>query len=236
MDVHSQAFQVCTAACLVKLIGSKTQICTLSDFPPDYCNAGSVGPVAVTAGPISSPPGGISAAPVSVAPVLPTSVSPHSSNFPTAPLSPPQLRRHLRHQFLHPQLRLLLLLQFLPPQLQLLLLRPVPRPTVPTSSTAPVPPPTVPTSSTPPISSPTAPSAPVLPLTSPPSPTAPIPAPTSSTECTDSDGTFAVDDFLQNQDCTWLADNQSLFGYLCRFLDVAVACKKTCNACQYFYP
>jgi hypothetical protein len=75
----------------------KTQICTLSDFPPDYCNAGSVGPVAVTAGPISSPPitGGITAAPVSVAPVLPTSVSPHSSNFSYCTTFSPQLRRLL---------------------------------------------------------------------------------------------------------------------------------------------
>jgi hypothetical protein len=39
-----------------------------------------------------------------------------------------------------------------------------------------------------------------------------------------------------NRDCTWLGNNLTLFGYLCKFLEVASACKVTCNACSYFEP
>ncbi len=124
----------------------KSQICLLSEYPPDYCNAASMRPAtaAVTVPPVSSP---------------------SFISFPTAP-----------------------------------------------------------TFSFPPIASPIVPSS---------SPVA-APSPTSSKECADSGDTFSVDFLLEKKDCTWLAENQSMIGYLCRYLDVAAVCKKTCDACQYF--
>lgn len=60
-------------------------------------------------------------------------------------------------------------------------------------------------------------------------------APTAE-KCADTGDTFTVVDIDQTKDCTWLAENQSKFGFLCQFVDVAAACKETCNVCQVFYP
>jgi hypothetical protein len=54
--------------------------------------------------------------------------------------------------------------------------------------------------------------------------------------CADSDDdTIFIDELIGRKDCVWLGENP-LFGYLCNFIDVAAACKKTCDACDYFYP
>jgi hypothetical protein len=54
-------------------------------------------------------------------------------------------------------------------------------------------------------------------------------------ECGDTTDTFPIDDILGNKDCAWLAENRVAFGYLCELIDVAAACKVTCNTCQYFF-
>jgi len=77
-----------------------------------------------------------------------------------------------------------------------------------------------------------------------PSPTLPVPQPNPPdpdtlpplNKCADTDDTFSVDDTVGSRDCTWLGNNQLRFGYLCKFIDVAAACKVTCDACQYFQP
>ena len=84
------------------------------------------------------------------------------------------------------------------------------------------------TSQTSPVASPTAP----VPQPSPPDPDT-LPDPNN---CADTDDTFSVDDTVGSRDCAWLVINQLLFGYLCKFVDVAAACKVTCGACQYFEP
>jgi secreted trypsin-like serine protease len=64
----------------------KAQICSLSDYPPDYCNTASLGPVVATARPVSSPPtAGSTAAPV----FSPTVFSPTVSSSPTVRVSLP---------------------------------------------------------------------------------------------------------------------------------------------------
>jgi secreted trypsin-like serine protease len=65
---------------------------------------------------------------------------------------------------------------------------------------------------------------------------APVGASPTAEICVDTAGTFTVDDIHQQKDCAWLAENKSKFGYLCQFVDVAAACKKTCNVCDFFYP
>mmetsp|Transcript_30452 Transcript_30452/g.50265 ORF Transcript_30452/g.50265 Transcript_30452/m.50265 type:complete len:516 (+) Transcript_30452:176-1723(+) len=99
---------------------------------------------------------------------------------------------------------------------------PVPAPTpapVPDATSAPVPAPT---------------SSPVPGITLAPTPS-PVPAPVPDV-CKDTNQVFMVDDSVGSRDCTWLGDNQARYKYLCRFVDVAAACKVTCNACQYFQP
>lgn len=67
-------------------------------------------------------------------------------------------------------------------------------------------------------------------------PPPPTPSPVSSTNsCGDAPNTqFLVDSDVGNQDCDWLQTNMGNFGYLCKFLDVAWKCKKTCDVCRYF--
>lgn len=63
----------------------------------------------------------------------------------------------------------------------------------------------------------------------------PVPPPTSSSSgCSDSSEEFLVDDDVGNKGCVWLQTNAANFGYLCKFFDVAVACKQTCDVCRYF--
>ena len=71
-----------------------------------------------------------------------------------------------------------------------------------------------------------------------PTTTAPVDdgAPVPRSNCADTKATFLVDDEVGQQDCGWLSNNSALYGYLCRFLDVAAACKQTCDACDYFEP
>ena len=68
--------------------------------------------------------------------------------------------------------------------------------------------------------------------------TAPVDSspPVTRNNCADTKDTFLVNDEIGQKDCVWLSENSPLFGYLCQFLDVAVACKETCEACQYFDP
>jgi hypothetical protein len=40
----------------------------------------------------------------------------------------------------------------------------------------------------------------------------------------------------RTEDCTWLARNLDSFDYLCRFLDVALACPVTCDTCSLLPP
>jgi hypothetical protein len=40
----------------------------------------------------------------------------------------------------------------------------------------------------------------------------------------------------RTEDCTWLARNLNSFDYLCRFLDVALACPVTCDTCSLLPP
>ncbi|KAI2508846.1 hypothetical protein MHU86_5580 [Fragilaria crotonensis] len=86
--------------------------------------------------------------------------------------------------------------------------------------------------------------APVSVITPQPALTAPAPTPTPTTSsvaptsnaCADSnDDTLFIDELIGRKDCVWLSENP-LFGYLCKFIDVAASCKKTCNTCDYFYP
>ncbi|KAI2508046.1 peptidase [Fragilaria crotonensis] len=87
-----------------------------------------------------------------------------------------------------------------------------------------------------PIESPTSPTPyPTRPM---PTTSAPVDAgsPVTRSDCADTKDTFLVDDEMGQKDCVWLSENSQLFGYLCRFLDVAVACKQTCEACQFFDP
>ena len=53
--------------------------------------------------------------------------------------------------------------------------------------------------------------------------------------CVDSNNLFIIDEVIGRKDCSWLGENP-MFAYLCEFIDVAASCKKTCNACDYFYP
>jgi hypothetical protein len=62
------------------------------------------------------------------------------------------------------------------------------------------------------------------------------PSPVESNFCTDTDQEFFVNDSVGEQNCIWLGENQFYFSYLCKFVDVAAACKVTCDACQYFEP
>lgn len=97
---------------------------------------------------------------------------------------------------------------------------------LPTDAPVPAPtPPPVPDATSAPVPSPTPP--PVLA----PTPSSPIVTPSF---CTDTDQVFMVNDSVGSRNCSWLGDNQLYFKYLCKFVDVAAACKVTCNACQYF--
>ena len=51
-------------------------------------------------------------------------------------------------------------------------------------------------------------------------------------QCLDSEAYFDVNDTLKDVDCDWLSGNAPRFGYLCKYLEVAVACPKTCNVCD----
>jgi subtilisin family serine protease len=54
--------------------------------------------------------------------------------------------------------------------------------------------------------------------------------------CVDSPtGTISIN-AGRTEDCTWLARNLNSFDYLCRFLDVALACPVTCDTCSLFPP
>ena len=59
-------------------------------------------------------------------------------------------------------------------------------------------------------------------------------SPSGTTQgCEDSDtANFLVNALLGQEGCTWLADNMDRFDYLCLFVDVALTCPKTCNACD----
>jgi hypothetical protein len=86
--------------------------------------------------------------------------------------------------------------------------------------------------------------APVSAIMSSPAPSAPSPtqapkissvAPTPNACADSNDNTLIIDEIIGRKDCVWLSENP-LFGYLCKFIDVAASCKKTCDACHYFYP
>jgi hypothetical protein len=55
--------------------------------------------------------------------------------------------------------------------------------------------------------------------------------PTPVEECVDGSGDITVSD-MTIEDCAWLARNLGSFGFLCRFLDVALECPVTCDACR----
>jgi Trypsin len=46
---------------------------------------------------------------------------------------------------------------------------------------------------------------------------------------------FDVDSRIGSEGCEWLALNLDRYNYLCQFLEVAYACPKTCDACEYFF-
>jgi hypothetical protein len=53
--------------------------------------------------------------------------------------------------------------------------------------------------------------------------------------CVDSPGTISIN-AGRTENCTWLARNLNSFGYLCRFLDVALVCPVTCDTCSLLTP
>jgi len=53
-----------------------------------------------------------------------------------------------------------------------------------------------------------------------------------SSECEDSLDLISIDATVGEESCAWLADNIGHYNYLCQFLDVAVACPVTCDACE----
>jgi hypothetical protein len=63
---------------------------------------------------------------------------------------------------------------------------------------------------------------------------APSPSPGPNNGCQDEIGTFLVDSEVGDADCAWLSVNHDRYNYLCQFLDVAVTCPNTCDACEYF--
>lgn len=63
-------------------------------------------------------------------------------------------------------------------------------------------------------------------------PTPPPPTTTSTSSCVNSNEQFFVDERQGNKSCTWLIANKSEYGYLCQFMDVAVACPVICDACD----
>ena len=70
------------------------------------------------------------------------------------------------------------------------------------------------------------------PTTAAPIPGTPVPTP-NQPPCEDKPELFFVDLLEEDQPCSFLVE-QPRFGYLCRFLDVASVCKRTCNVCDYF--
>ncbi|KAI2491480.1 peptidase [Fragilaria crotonensis] len=85
-----------------------------------------------------------------------------------------------------------------------------------------------------PVASVTSSSDPVSAITPSPAPTPPSPTSTPTTSslvptpnaCVDSnDDTLLIDEIIGRKDCVWLSENP-LFGYLCKFIDVAASCKK----------
>lgn len=46
-------------------------------------------------------------------------------------------------------------------------------------------------------------------------------------------GEFIVNNEVGSQDCQWLSSNLSDYPWLCRFVDVAVACPVTCDICSH---
>lgn len=131
-------------------------------------------------------------------------------------------------------------------------LPPTPPPTTPPTAVPPTPSPTTPPT-VPPTPAPTTP-APVVTPTDPP-PTTPAPttpervspettptvAPVQYTfnyNCADAEGDFPVASAPQITTCDYLADNLVEIGYMCDFVDVAIACRETCGLCtllQRFY-
>jgi hypothetical protein len=55
-----------------------------------------------------------------------------------------------------------------------------------------------------------------------------------SETCSDTDGTFLVNDDMGEKGCNWLSSNLSRVQDLCELLDVAVVCPSTCNVCDLF--
>lgn len=54
-------------------------------------------------------------------------------------------------------------------------------------------------------------------------------------ECSDSEtDTFLIDDVNSMQGCSWLKGEMTDYGYLCKFVDVAVSCPDLCNICDLF--
>jgi len=72
-----------------------------------------------------------------------------------------------------------------------------------------------------------------------PPPPLPVPPPPpggdsgDGVSCLDTDTLFPIDSVQGDQGCAFLQENPS-YQYLCDFLDVAVACKATCNVCFMF--
>lgn len=56
---------------------------------------------------------------------------------------------------------------------------------------------------------------------------------TTKASCDDSESErFLVDEIIGDQGCAWLDENKDRFRYLCVFIDVALACPKTCDICD----
>ena len=62
---------------------------------------------------------------------------------------------------------------------------------------------------------------------------APTPPPNNN-GCEDGSAMFQVDSEVGDANCAFLSVNYEQYHYLCQFLDVAAACPKTCDACEYF--